>query len=109
MFKGQKIVVVMPAYNAEKTLRKTYREVMDQQIVDEVIVVDDAIVPECYQRTTPLEWARSVAPRDRRPDDRSLTSVSVQGKSLLQNRGGERAPTRVGGIPPVSLAEMRPE
>jgi len=32
----------MPAYNAEKTLRKTYEEVMDQQIVDEVIVVDDA-------------------------------------------------------------------
>jgi glycosyltransferase involved in cell wall biosynthesis len=42
MFNGQKIVVVMPAYNAEKTLRKTYKEVMDQQIVDEVIVVDDA-------------------------------------------------------------------
>ena len=42
MFKGQKIIVVMPAYNAEKTLRKTYNEVMDQQIVDEVIVVDDA-------------------------------------------------------------------
>jgi glycosyltransferase involved in cell wall biosynthesis len=42
MFKGQKVVVVMPAYNAEKTLTKTYNEVMDQQIVDEVIVVDDA-------------------------------------------------------------------
>jgi glycosyltransferase involved in cell wall biosynthesis len=42
MFRGQKVVVVMPAYNAEKTLRKTYKEVMDQQIVDEVIVVDDA-------------------------------------------------------------------
>jgi glycosyltransferase involved in cell wall biosynthesis len=42
MFKGQKVIVVMPAYNAEKTLRKTYNEVMDQQIVDDVIVVDDA-------------------------------------------------------------------
>ena len=41
MFKGQKVVVVMPAYNAGKTLRKTYEEVMDQQVVDEVIVVDD--------------------------------------------------------------------
>ena len=40
MFKGQKVIVVMPAYNAEKTLRKTYNEVVDQQIVDEV--VDDA-------------------------------------------------------------------
>ena len=42
MFKGKKVVVVMPAYNAEKTLRKTYQDVMDQQVVDEVIVVDDA-------------------------------------------------------------------
>jgi glycosyltransferase involved in cell wall biosynthesis len=39
---GQKIVVVMPAYNAEKTLRRTYEEVMAQGIVDLVIVVDDA-------------------------------------------------------------------
>jgi hypothetical protein len=29
MFKGQKVVVVMPAYNAEKTIRKTYKEVME--------------------------------------------------------------------------------
>jgi len=36
------VVVVMPAYNAEKTLRKTYDEVMRQKIVDLVIVVDDA-------------------------------------------------------------------
>jgi glycosyltransferase involved in cell wall biosynthesis len=32
----------MPAYNAEKTLRQTYEEVMVQGIVDLVIVVDDA-------------------------------------------------------------------
>lgn len=42
MLNGQKIVVVMPAYNAAKTLRKTYDEVMEQGIVDLVIVVDDA-------------------------------------------------------------------
>src|ERR1700730_2600407 len=42
MLNGQKIVVVMPAYNAEKTLRRTYDEVMAQGIVDLVIVVDDA-------------------------------------------------------------------
>lgn len=41
MYKGQKIVVVMPAYNAEKTLRKTYDEVMQQDIVDLIILVDD--------------------------------------------------------------------
>ena len=42
MFNGQKIVVVMPAYNAAQTLRQTYDEVMAQGIVDLVIVVDDA-------------------------------------------------------------------
>ena len=42
MLNGQKIVVVMPAYNAAKTLRRTYDEVTEQGIVDLVIVVDDA-------------------------------------------------------------------
>lgn len=32
----------MPAYNAAETLKKTYDEVMEQEIVDHVIVVDDA-------------------------------------------------------------------
>ncbi len=32
----------MPAYNAEQTLSQTYREVMEQKIVDEIILVDDA-------------------------------------------------------------------
>ena len=42
MFKDKKVVVVMPAYNAEQTLRKTYDEVMGHGIVDLVVVVDDA-------------------------------------------------------------------
>jgi len=42
MLLGKKIVVVMPAYNAEKTLLSTYREIMEQEIVDEIILVDDA-------------------------------------------------------------------
>ncbi len=41
MYRGKKVVVVMPAYNAARTLRKTYDEVMEQGIVDLVIVVDD--------------------------------------------------------------------
>jgi len=42
MVNGQKIVVVMPAYNAARTLRQTYDEAMAHGIVDLVIVVDDA-------------------------------------------------------------------
>ncbi len=41
MFNEKKIVVVMPAYNAARTLRATYDEVMAQRVVDLVIVVDD--------------------------------------------------------------------
>jgi glycosyltransferase involved in cell wall biosynthesis len=41
MLNGMKIVVVMPAYNAEKTLEKTYSEI-PFEIVDEVVLVDDA-------------------------------------------------------------------
>jgi glycosyltransferase involved in cell wall biosynthesis len=39
---GRKVVVVMPAYNAERTLEKTWREVVAQEIVDLIVVVDDA-------------------------------------------------------------------
>src|SRR4030042_4628803 len=42
MYQNKKIVVVMPAYNAENTLLKTYEEVMAQGIVDLVVFVDDA-------------------------------------------------------------------
>jgi glycosyltransferase involved in cell wall biosynthesis len=42
MLKDKKIIVVMPAYNAAKTLQQTYEEVMSQGIVDLVILVDDA-------------------------------------------------------------------
>ena len=41
MFKDKKVVVVMPAYNAAKTLQRTWDEVMAQEIVDLIIVVDD--------------------------------------------------------------------
>ena len=42
MYKGKRIIVVMPAYNAARTLRMTYDEVMEQEIVDKIILVDDA-------------------------------------------------------------------
>ena len=40
MIHGKKVVVVMPAYNAEKTLRKTYEEI-PFEYVDDIILVDD--------------------------------------------------------------------
>lgn len=40
MLEGNKIIVVMPAYNAEHTISRTFREI-PMEIVDEVLVVDD--------------------------------------------------------------------
>jgi glycosyltransferase involved in cell wall biosynthesis len=40
MLDGNKIVVVLPAYNAAVTLEQTYREI-PLQVVDEVVLVDD--------------------------------------------------------------------
>ncbi len=41
MIKGKTVVVVLPAYNAASTLTKTFNEI-DFNIVDKVILVDDA-------------------------------------------------------------------
>jgi glycosyltransferase involved in cell wall biosynthesis len=42
MFKDQRVVVVMPAFNAAQTLESCHREVLEQGLVDLVIIVDDA-------------------------------------------------------------------
>jgi glycosyltransferase involved in cell wall biosynthesis len=41
MYRDKKVVVVMPAYNAAKTVRRTYEEVKEQGVVDTIILVDD--------------------------------------------------------------------
>ena len=41
MYKGKKVVVVLPAYNAALTLEKTYKEI-PFGLVDEVVLCDDA-------------------------------------------------------------------
>jgi glycosyltransferase involved in cell wall biosynthesis len=47
--KGKKVVVVMPAYNAEQTLEATYKEV-PMDIVDEVILVDDVSLDNTVEK-----------------------------------------------------------
>jgi len=58
MFRNKKIVVVMPAYNAARTLRQTYDEVMEQGIVDLVILVDDDSHDETVQIARGLPHCR---------------------------------------------------
>ena len=41
MYKGKNVAVVMPAYNAAKTIERTFAEVCEQNVADTVIIVDD--------------------------------------------------------------------
>ncbi len=41
MIENQKVVVVLPAYNAAKTIRKTFEDI-PKEIVDELILTDDS-------------------------------------------------------------------
>jgi glycosyltransferase involved in cell wall biosynthesis len=56
MINNKKIVIVMPAYNAEHTLEDTYNEI-PFDIVDEVILVDD------YSRDNTVEVAKRLGIR----------------------------------------------
>ncbi len=66
MLAKHKIIVVMPAYNAARTLRQTYDEVMLHGIVDRVILVDDASSDETVAMARALpEVQVEVHPRNR--------------------------------------------
>jgi len=47
--KKPKIIVVMPAYNAEKTVKKTYED-LPKDLIEEVILVDDASKDETVKK-----------------------------------------------------------
>jgi glycosyltransferase involved in cell wall biosynthesis len=55
MYRGKKIVVVMPAYNAARTLAQTYAEVREQGLVDTIILVDDGSRDETVAVARQLE------------------------------------------------------
>ena len=54
MWNGRRIIVVMPAYNAARTLERTHAEVLEHELVDEIILVDDA------SRDTTVSVARTL-------------------------------------------------
>jgi len=53
MLNGKRIAIVLPAYNAAKTLEKTYHEI-PMDIVDTVVLVDDASKDQTTQRAEEL-------------------------------------------------------
>lgn len=54
MLNGKKIIVVMPAYNAARTLAKTVAEI-PRDIVDEILLVDDASGDETVKLARELD------------------------------------------------------
>lgn len=54
MLNGKKVVVVLPAYNAAKTLEKTHAEI-PHDVVDEVILVDDQSSDDTSQLSEALK------------------------------------------------------
>lgn len=64
MLKGKHIVVVMPAYNAERTLLKTFAEI-PKDVVDEVIVVDDQSIDRTAEIAKSIEAKTIVHPTNR--------------------------------------------
>ncbi len=64
MLHGLKVVVVMPAYNAELTLESTYNEV-PKDVVDEIILVDDRSSDRTIEVAQRLEIKHFQHPQNR--------------------------------------------
>jgi glycosyltransferase involved in cell wall biosynthesis len=71
---NKKVIVVMPAYNAAKTLRRTYDEVMTQGVVDLMIVEDDVSQDDKIARTLPQR----------------IVHVQEKNRGMEQSRSGSR-------------------
>lgn len=58
MIMGKKLIVVMPAYNAAKTIELTCREVQKLGIVDLIIIVDDASKDETVTLASKIDGVK---------------------------------------------------
>ena len=64
MLEGKMVIVVMPAYNAAKTLEQTYRE-LPLDIIDQVILTDDGSTDDTVERAKALGLKTLVHARNR--------------------------------------------
>jgi glycosyltransferase involved in cell wall biosynthesis len=60
MYRNKKVIVALPAYNAEKTLEKTYHEIIEQDYVDLLILVDDASSDKTVEIAKSLEKVKLI-------------------------------------------------
>ena len=63
MIHGRRVIAVLPAYNAARTLRQTVEEI-DREIVDEVVLVDDASSDETVELSRDLGLSTVVHERN---------------------------------------------
>ena len=64
MIHGKRLVVVLPAYNAARTLQKTFEE-LPHEIIDQVILVDDASSDETADMARKLGIRTFIHPKNR--------------------------------------------
>ena len=86
MIANQKICVVLPAYNAGRTLETTYREIA-RDVVDDVILVDDASTDDTL----------AVAKK-----------LGIYAVAHARNKGGKRKPGERPRASRISRAKVRP-
>lgn len=85
MINRKKVVVVMPAYNAEQTLLQTHREVLQQDMVDLVIVVDDG----SSDRTAKIAKSLDRTVVEVHPQNRGYGANQKTGYRLALEHGGD--------------------
>ena len=85
MFQGKKVIVVMPAYNTEATLRRTHREVLEHGIVDLIVVVDDASSDRTTEIASELAQTRVL----RHPENRGYGANQKSCYRLALEEGGD--------------------
>ena len=61
MFGNKLVVIVLPAFNAEKTLEHVYNEVLAQEFVDKIILVDDASTDDTLMLANSLNFSEIIS------------------------------------------------
>ena len=87
MYRNKRVAVVMPAYNAEKTLRTAYEEVKAQGIADLVVIVDDCSSDATEAVARSLCAVETTPPQLRTPHSALRTQHPIRSRPVIQRAG----------------------
>jgi glycosyltransferase involved in cell wall biosynthesis len=85
MYGKHKVIVVMPGHNVERTLKRTYDEVMAQKIVDKVILVDDGSTDRTAAIGKTLKSVQVIS----HPKNRGYGAAQKTGYNAALKAGGD--------------------